>query len=85
MNTNIIKYRKLYLKDLETNKKYRFYKLNNGTFTAIFDSVMGDILVVRDYQDDVNNNSSAIKTIPKNLIHYIESENFKILINNFFV
>jgi len=55
MNYDKYRYRRLNLDDLETNKKYRFYK----------------------------NDNYAIRTMPKEWISYLGSEEYKIKINNY--
>lgn len=78
-------YRKLKLTELETSKQYKFYdKNNNITFDAIFDSIIGDVLIVRNYKcENMTDEVYSIRTIPKSWIEYAESENFIIKINNY--
>jgi len=83
MNKSCV-YRRLNLTDLETNKKYMFYKHDKTIFTAIFDSIIGNTLIVRNYATDNIEDISLIRTMPVDWINYVESEEFKIKINNFF-
>jgi hypothetical protein len=83
MNYDKYRYRRLNLDDLETNKKYRFYKNDNTNFTAIFDSIFSGTLIVRHYETGKINDNYAIRTMPKEWISYVESEEYKIKINNF--
>jgi len=77
------RYRKLKIEDMEPNKKYKFYKTDNTNFTAIFDSIFSNTLIVRDYETDTKKDNSAIRSMPKEWISYVESEEYKIKINNF--
>jgi hypothetical protein len=84
METEKYRYRILKLDDMESNKKYKFYKTDNTNFTAIFDSIINNTLLVRNYETEIEKDNSLIRTMPKEWIIYVESEEHKIMINNFF-
>ena len=79
MNNKIYIYKKLKLKELKQNNYYKFYKKDKESFEAIFDSIIRDTLIVRNYNTEEN----SIRTMPKEWIDYIESEEHKIKVNNF--
>jgi len=81
MNEQSYTYRKLKLENLESNKFYTFYRKDGTVFDGIFDSIVGQTLVIRDYR--MGEDKSAIRTMPKDWMAYIESEEYKIKINNF--
>jgi hypothetical protein len=85
MNNKNYTYRKLKLENLESNKFYTFYRKDGIKFKGIFDSIVGKILVIRDYINCDIKEKSPIRTIPKDWIAYVESEEFKIKVNNFLV
>lgn len=76
-------YRKLKLENLDSNKFYTFYKKDGTVFDGTFDSIVGQTLVIRDYRMGSINDKSAIRTMPKDWIAYVESEEYRIKINNF--
>ena len=85
MNNQNYTYRRLKLEDLDSNKYYTFYRKDGTNFQGTFDSIVGLTLVIRDYRTENESDKSAIRTLPKDWISYVESEEFKIKINNFLI
>lgn len=85
MNNQNYTYRRLKLEDLDSNKYYTFYRKDGKSFQGTFDSIIGMTLVIRDYRTGDIKENSAIRTLPKDWIAYVESEEFKIKLNNFLV
>lgn len=83
MNDQNYTYRRLKLENLESNKFYSFYRKDGKKFKGIFDSIIGVTLLIRNYECENEVDESAIRTMPKDWISYVESEEFKIKINNF--
>jgi hypothetical protein len=76
-------YKKLNLTNLEPNKQYTFYKKDNTNFKAIFMSILNDTLIVTNYETDKIKKSKGAWSMPKEWISYVESEEFKIKVNNY--
>jgi len=76
-------FRKLKLADLEVNKYYTFYKNDNTKFYAQFINLFDTTLIVKNYKNNNGYNETATRSIPVNWIKYVESEEFRIKINNF--
>ncbi len=77
-------YKKLKLKDLESDKSYYFYRTDNIMFYAVFDRIIGDNLIVKNYvSPKVKDGPMPVKIIPTNWIDYVESDEIKIKVNNF--
>jgi len=76
-------YRKLKVVDLKPNKYYTFYKNDNTKFYAQFVNSTISTLIVKNYKSDNGCDSVAIRTLPVSWIKYVESEEFKIKLNNF--
>lgn len=83
MNNQNYTYRRLKLEDLDSNKYYTFYRKDGKNFQGTFDSIIGMTLVIRDYRTEKESDRAAIRTMPKDWISYVESEEYKIKINNF--
>ena len=68
-------YKKLKLHELEENKRYKFYTIDNIIFDAVFERIIGDTLIVKNYvSGKVKDGPIAIRMFQKNSIDYVISE-----------
>lgn len=78
-------YRKLQLENLELGKKYTFYAQNRTRiFTANFFGLTSTTLLLKNYTSEYEQDRfSCIRSMPRGIIDYVESEEFTVKINNF--
>ena len=66
---------KLKLHQLEENKRYKFYTIDNIIFDAVFEGIIGDTLRVKNYVSGKEKDGPIpIRMFQKNSIDYVISE-----------
>lgn len=64
--------KKLKLHELVPNEEYKFYRTDNINFNAVFEIIIGDTLIVKNYvSDKVKDGSVPVRMIPTSWIDYV--------------